>query len=388
MTGYRRLLALLLLVFAAPCLAQDAADPAVAEDPPPPPPPPQALYDFEGAELSPAWSMVDAEATLAITNEPQNVASGNGALELTYQARRSMFQQVVNGAFGADAATTLTLKVKASSPTAISLGVQETNGAMYQALLCIGAGEWVTAEIPLRDLLLSKNGDDTPGATPGEINGFFLADLANLDGETGQALGFKEGEQKIWLDDVALVDTPKAPARGRVEKAGDEWTVVVDDFESDVFWGLPIRQAELAHTKGAPKAKGIRAMEITYSLGTGRWVGCVMAPPGRLDVSSARAFRMLAHTDLNARLVIVLEERSGAKYETAAKLPADGKWQEVVIPLDEFVTGGTDQKINASEISRVIALIDTFDADVRPGGKGSVVIDDTGFILTQEPPTQ
>ncbi len=372
--------------------AQDAPPPADTPGDEIAPPPLLARYDFEDAEVGPAWSAVDAEATLAIASDPGDVASGKGALELTYQARRGAYQQLTSNAFGSDSAGALALKIKASSPTSLSLGLQEANGAMYQGLLSIGAGGWVSVEIPLRDLLLSKNGDDEPGATPGQISGFFLADLANLPGETGQALGFKEGEQKIWVDDVALIDDPKTPPRGRVEELGDEWVTIVDGFETDVMWALPIRQAKFTHTKGAPKAKGTRAMEITYALNQGRWVGCVLAPPGRLDLSAATKFRMLAHTDLNARLVVVVEERGGTKYETATKLPTDGKWQEVILPLDEFLADAgaadQDQKVTPSEIHRVIVLIDTFDADVKPGGKGSIVIDDVGLVMSQAPQTE
>jgi hypothetical protein len=190
---------------------------------------------------------------------------------------------------------------------------------------------------------------------------------------------------------VGLVEDAKIRPRGHVEKLGDEWLLVLDDFEGDVFWGLPIRQAGLKFVPGAPKAPGGRGLEITYTfgLGLGRWVGYVLAPPGRFDLSTAHQFFMWAKADLNARLVMVLEERDGTKYDTAAKVPPDGKWHPVLVPFDVFApsdpAADENGQLDAGQIDRVIILVDTFDADAHPGGYGSISVDDVGLVVPAAP---
>jgi hypothetical protein len=365
---------------------QDAV-PATA----PAPPPPVALFDFESDALLPLWAAADPAATLAITADPVNVAEGKGALEFTYEARPGVFQQISTGALGAASANCLTMRLKATSPTSLSVGVAEQNGARYQGLLWIDADEWTDVSVPLGDLILAQDAqDDDAQLDPDEVSGFFLADLANLPGEVGQALGRKEGAQRIWLDSVGLTTTPQPRSRARVEPQEGGRLVVLDDFESPVLWGLPVRRAGLQRVPGAPKAAGQRALEISYTLGAGRWVGYVLAPPGQLDLSGATQLSLWAKTDLNARLVFALEERDGTKYDTAVKVPPDGKWHPVLAPFEAFApfdpAADENGVLDAQQIHRAIILIDTFDADVRPGGLGSVAIDDLGLIVPAAPP--
>lgn len=352
-----------------------------------------SLFDFESEALLPSWVAADGAATLSITHDPANIATGAGALEFAYNARPGVFQQISTGSFAAATGNCLSLRLKASSPTSISLGVAERGGAQYQGLLWIGPDKWVTIRTPLSDLFLAQDSVDDDGRLDvDQISGFFLADLSNLPGEMGQALGRKDGEQRVWLDDLALTDEPRPQPRGHVEKTGEEWFLVLDDFEAGVLWGLPVRRAGLKIVEGAPKTVGQSALEISYTLGVGRWVGYVLPPPRRFDLSTAHEFRMAAKTDLNARLVIVLEERDGSKYDTAAKVPPDGKWHPVAIPLDAFApsdpAADENGQLDAAQIHRVIILVDTFDADVRPGGIGSVAVDDVGVIATTPPPEE
>jgi hypothetical protein len=351
-----------------------------------------SVFDFEADTVPSSWRAADAAATLSITREKPNVAVGEGALEFAYEARPGVFQQISTSGFGGGSPNTLSLRVKAASPTSISLGVAEQDGAQYQGLLWVDAGKWVDVRAALSDLILAQDSLDDDGRLDADqVVGFSLADLANLPGEVGQALGRKQGDQRIWLDNVGLVDDAKIRPRGRVEKLGDEWLLVLDDFEGDVFWGLPIRQAGLKFVPGAPKAPGGRGLEITYTfgLGLGRWVGYVLAPPGRFDLSTAHEFSMWAKADLNARLVIVLEERDGTKYDTAAKVPPDGKWHPVLVPFDVFAASdpAADEngQLDAAQIDRVIILVDTFDADAHPGGYGSVSVDDVGLVVSAAP---
>ena len=242
-----------------------AEEPAGDEAEPVEEPPPVSQVGFESDELDDRWSATDAEAVLALTQEKAHVANGRGALEFAYSARQGAFEQITFTGLGAEAANALALKVKATSPTSISLGVEEQNGAMYQALLWMGPGEWVEVNAWLDELILAENSADENGTLDADqVRGFFLADLVNLPGEAGRALGLKSSDERLWLDDLELVRQGKTKRRSRVERLGDRWLLVVDGFEDDVLWGLPIREAGLKFVGGAPNAQGRQALEMTY----------------------------------------------------------------------------------------------------------------------------
>jgi hypothetical protein len=390
------LIVLAMLILHAHAVSQDEppgqtpAEPAADEAAEPVERPGVSKADFEADEIDDRWSARDDQATLAITREPAHVASGRGALEFVYSPRQGVFEQIGFGGLAVDGGDTLSVKVKATSPASVSLGIEEQNGAMYQGLLWIDAGKWVTVETRLDELILAETSTDDNGRPDADqIRGFFLADLANLPGETGRALGLKEGEQRLWLDDLEVSSKPKARSRSRVERLGDEWLLVVDGFEDDVPWVLPIREAGLKLVNGAPKAAGRRALEMTYSLGKGRWVGFVSAPPGRLDLAAGTEFHMWAKTALSARLVVVLEERDLSKYETAAKVDPDDKWHSIRIPLQDFLIDDDapdeNDQLDIGQVHRLIVLVDTFDADVTPAGTGAVALDDIGIVMPTRP---
>ncbi len=367
------------------CIGLGALPGAADENPPAPAEARRDAFDFEGGVLDAVWSALDPQAKLTITAEAGNVASGKGALEFAYPARPGVFEQMGVSGLKVERGNCLSFKLKAAAPTSVSLGVQERGGATYQGLLYLPAGKWVPVRSRLDDLILAEGVTDANGRLdPAEIAGLSLADLANLPGEAGRALGWKEGEQRLWLDDLAFSEDPKAPSRGRVEKLGDEWLTVVEGFESDALWVLPIRQAGLRLVEGAPKAAGRQALEVTYSLAKGRWVGFVTAPPGRLDVSHATKVHLWIRAALNARLVVVLEERDGTKYETSFKTLPDDKWHEATLSLEGFLVdddaADENARLDPDQVHRVIILVDTFDADVKANGSGTVILDDLGFI--------
>jgi len=360
------------------------------EQPPAPQKAKAPAFDFEGDALDPSWWALDPQAKLSITTEAANVASGRGGLEFLYPAREGVFEQMGVSGLTVERANCLTLKLKLASATSISVGVQERSGAVYQGLLWAPPGKWVSVRSRLDDLILAEGSTDASGRLdPAEVTTVSLADLANLPGETGRALGWKEGEQRLWVDDLALADDPQAPSRGRVEKLGDEWLAVVEGFESDAWWVLPIRQAGLKPVEGAPKAAGRQALEFTYALSKGRWVGFVTAPPGWMSLAGATKFHLWFRGPLGARLVVVLEERDGTKYEASLKVPPDDKWHQAIVPLSDFLVGdeaaGQNAPLDPGQVHRVIILVDTFDADVKANGTGTVAVDDLGMILPAPP---
>ena len=97
-----------------------------------------------------------------------------------------------------------------------------------------------------------------------------------------------------------------------------------------------------------------------------------------LDLSHSNEFCLSLIAAQEARLVAVLEERDGSKYETNVALdPADG-WHVVALPIADFTLDPKTQDENAQldpdQIRVVILVVDTFNASVDEQGQGSYTV--------------
>jgi len=138
---------------------------------------------------------------------------------------------------------------------------------------------------------------------------------------------------------------------------------------------LPIGAPEMTVVPGA--RAGDRALKVGYRLGGHRWVGLVHAV-GYLDLAGASEFCFTLNAAQRARLVAVLEERDGAKYETNLELdPAQG-WHVAALPLADFTldpkTEDENGQLDLDQIRVVILVIDTFNASVDAEGQGSYTV--------------
>ena len=113
-------------------------------------------------------------------------------------------------------------------------------------------------------------------------------------------------------------------------------------------------------------------------------------------------------TEWGAGLGFDLNDQSAVSGVAAAKGPFDGSGAsgitfkakgntyirvalpvQAVIPLADFVlddaTTDENGQLDAAQVHRVIILVDTFDADVKANGTGTVALDDIGFIAPTAP---
>ncbi len=248
------------------------------------------------------------------------------------------------------------------------------------------------AEMQLMDISDDENGQ----LDVDQITEIGIQDLANLGGELERALGWKVGEQKMWLDDVMIDDRR---IDGRVAAEGDQ--IILDGFDTESMWALPIRAATLEKAAGAPGAIGGGALRVGYRLGGGRYVGFVMGID-TADLTGMNAVSLHIRSETAARVVVVLEERDGSKYETAIRPTGDNEWQEVDLPLDLMMltddTLDENNQLDLDQLRVLIVVVDTFDADVNDQGDGAVYVDDIAanlgapvvapIAVTEGPPEQ
>ncbi|MBM3475074.1 MAG: hypothetical protein FJX75_17570 [Armatimonadetes bacterium] len=287
--------------------------------------PANARFDFETPQQAAVWSALDPEAVIDLAIDEGVARRGRGCLRVSYMARETAFEQISAQPLDIEAATTLSFWVKADLPTNLSFGVVERGGAFYQQFAWLTANEWTHLCVPLTSLILSQDTQDASGKLePERIAEIRLADLANLPGVLGDALGRKAGVHRLCLDDVAISDGP-APAVGAQG-------LVAEDFERDPIYVLAIGDALLARVpEGEGQALGVLCEERTQ-----RWVGFVMAV-GQLDLEAATTLSLRLKASQPMVLSVQLEEWDNSKYSHRVGLdPVDG-WVQKTIPLDSLL---------------------------------------------------
>jgi hypothetical protein len=332
-----------------------------------------ANFDFEGEEVGPYWFNTAQDGAVTITRQPADVREGQGALEFRYMPSEGAFALIGATPVKPEGpAKSLKFSFKTDEVSAILYGVNEEDGSSYQGYCYTPGGEWHDVLVDLEELILSEDTEDENGKLdPEQISTVIVADLCNLPGEVGRALGIKRGVQRMLLDNVKLTDRP-APKRSSRTADG---TTIVDDFDANLVTALPIGAPDMATVPGA--RAGDRALRVGYRLGGHRWVGFVHAA-GYLGLAGASHFCFSLNAAQRARLVAVLEERDGSKYETNLELdPAKG-WHEVVLPVAQFVldpkTEDENGQVDLEQIRVIILVIDTFNASVDAEGQGSYTV--------------
>jgi len=377
------------VAFLAPLTALWAQDEAPKEKPrfffeggkPPTPPaeaPPAAAVPMPAAAAAlglgfedeadlAAWQALDAEAIIDLDTEEGAAHTGQGCLRMTYVAREGAFEQLTAQPLTVEEAGALSFAIKADLPTNLSFGVVERGGAYYQQFAAIPANEWTLVSVPLPSLVLAQDTPDLlPGLQPDQIIEIRLADLANLPGSLGDALGRKTGVQRLCLDDVGLAAQTEAPVAGAADPR-----LFVDGFDKETIHALAIGDALLQRVRDGEG----HALRVLAEDRTGRWKGFVAAV-GQLDLRPAEALSLRLKASEALVLNVTLEEWDSSKYSQRVALEAGDEWTEKTIPLDALVletdsddeNGQPDREqlrvvVVVAEVTRAARFPVSFDVD-------------------------
>jgi hypothetical protein len=352
--------------------------PVVPPEPEPPPPPPPAAPDFDfEAGVAANWGATVGEATIQLTQLRDNVAGGTGALECLY----TPFCIISAGNLAPQpGAQSVRFSLKTMEPTNVVYGVQEADGSTYQSFCHVPGAAWQHIALNLGDLILAQDSNDENGQLDvDQINAVLVGDLANLPGEVGEALGQKMGQQTLWLDNVKLSPDPVAP---RATVPGGPAQLTVYGFDRPQVDCLAIGGAQLSAGPAGGAQGG--ALQLTYSLGAGRWVGLVTGV-GQLQLAGTTGARVRVRAPQATSLVVVLEERDGTKYEMRLELPGGEQWEELTFPMQNFILDDDSQDENGAldlpEVRVVIVLCDMLTSGVDVLGRGALAIDQIAFQM-------
>ncbi|MGQ9730390.1 MAG: hypothetical protein ACUVX8_03880 [Candidatus Zipacnadales bacterium] len=294
-------------------------------------------FDFEEAAQLANWQALDREAILEIADQPGVAHGGNACLQMTYLAREGVFEQLSVTRLTAVRGQTLSFWIKTDLPTNLSFGVVENTGAFYQQFAVIPPNEWTHICVPFASLILAQDSrDDTGRLEVPTITELRFADLANLPGALGDALGHKAGVQHLLLDDIALLDEPAPPVGGEGAPL-----LLADGFERDTIYALFIGEAQLRRTQGAVG----QALEVVCTDRVQRWMGFVMAV-GHLGLAEARAMSLQLTASAPIMVNITLEEWDGSKYSQRLRIGPEGGWTAKHLVLGELLLEGDSEDEN------------------------------------------
>ena len=334
-------------------------------------PAPVSRFDFEQAEPAACWTSTAHEAVLAIAHEPDLVRSGTGALQLTWTPLDGRLAFLELGPVAlAGRPRSLSLSIRMSEASPLMYAVREGDGSEYQGYVYMPGGRWHDLAVDLDELMLSEVSQDENGRLDvGQINAIVVADISNLPGEAGKSLGIKQGEQQMWLDDVAIGER-LAPHRST---RGPEGEMIIDDFDLDPVRCLPIGAPRLELAAG-PEAGDPSALRIGYDQEGYRWAGFVAAV-GYLNLANCAQLGLRVKAECEAPLTVVLEERDGSKYVTRHRLDPEAGWYDVALEFAHFkldeATEDENDRLDLDQLRVVIPVVDTRRAQVGEGGGGA-----------------
>jgi hypothetical protein len=329
------------------------------------------LFGFEQDGDLAAWTGLDAQAVIDRCMDAGAAYEGEGCLRVTYQPRDAAFEQFSAQPLTVATAAGLSFAIRTDLPTNLSFGVVERGGAFYQQFAAIPADEWTVVSLPLSALVLAQDSQDlTPGLQPDSIVEIRMADLANLPGALGDALGRKVGVHQLFLDNVTFSAEAPVSAAG----AGDP-RLFVDGFEADTVHALAIGEALLSRV---PDGEG-HALQVLAEERGARWKGFVVAI-GQLDLRPAQALSLRLRAADELILNVTLEERDGSKYSQRLGLEAGEAWIGREIPVDALVLE-TDSDDENGRLDRDQLRVLVINADMARAARfpASFQVDDLQF---------
>jgi len=331
-------------------------------------------FDFEQAEPAACWRSTAHEAVLSIVHEADLVRNGAGALQLTWTALDGQLAFLELGPVAlAGRPRSLSLSIRMSEASPLMYAVRESDGSEYQGYMYTPGGRWHDLAVDLDELMLSEVSEDENGRLDvGQISAIVVADISNLPGEAGKSLGIKQGEQRMWLDDVTISER-LAPHRSR---RGPEGEIIIDDFDLDPLRCLPIGGPNLELTTG-PDGEDPSALRVGYDQQGYRWAGFVAAV-GYLDLADCTQIGLRVKAECAAPLTVVLEERDGSKYAVRQRLDPEAGWHDLAVDFTQFkldpATRDENDQLDLDQLRVVIPVVNTRMAQVGDGGSGAWLV--------------
>lgn len=274
-----------------------------------------------------------------VTKAAGEFKTGTGALKVKYTIEKGHFSVLSLPVAEGKLAKMEQVKfwLRTDHDTVFIVSLMEKEGGRYNASFWSPKNVWQEIELFPADFLLGT--EETDPKDPNnrldtdKIEKIQLLDMANLfiqaEDQNNALFKVEGGPRVFWMDDFqALTGLP-------VSTSPKEKGVVIDDFKRDFLVWLPVGAGSptIALDKSGKPLEG-RALRAEYTSEPGKF-SAVMRPSSKnLAGNKTLAFDIAA--DKGTKLLIVLEEKEGGRYNAVIEVEGEKKAQKKNVKFDDF----------------------------------------------------
>jgi hypothetical protein len=357
----------------------------------------KVIDDFEHG-LNPEWVTLkvtaekglelENESRLAVTQDAQQVKSGQGTLSYFYQvAPKAVRGLSLPRDMDLTGMKSVHFWAKCNTSTAMLFALDQKSGSNYQAGFYCPAGQWQEVTLNLDELLVDDVTKDIAGGLQlNQVKGIHFGDLATLFANFVTGL---EGQRVLWLDDISFSPRPATFTTG-YQRGSNSANYVVDNFASPVIrWapltinihgGLSLFDAPLQ----IEPADGGKAAALRYSYKREQnQLHAVLRNLDKVNMGIPTQLNLRLNTTVDGTFMVILEENGGARYEQMVQLHAADNWKSLVLPLGGFTLAGDSKDDNGKLDTDKIKTLSVVDISaLLPTENGNAIAQENTLRLS------
>lgn len=300
------------------------------------------------------WMGFGPHFHIGTTNEAGKFKSGMSALAFNYRFEvvatnpgelpiDAIVRPIPNGQLAKMRSLSFWAKSDINAPLTVAL--TEKEGGRYTAVTWIPKNQWVHVVLLPEDFALA-DGKDDPKDPDGKLDmdqvenisllnmWEFLPIAAKTNPASVALFPAQTGEHTLWLDDftassvTAPFDSPE-PLHPETDKNG----IWIDGLRRDALNWLPLGSTEMQLDKSAPTKS--RAIRLDYSQEMGK-VSALVHDLHNLNLTKYDHLEFDIAGSKPAKLVVSLEERGGARYNTVIDLAGGNATSRKALYFSDF----------------------------------------------------
>lgn len=327
---------------------------------------------------SAGWMGYGPHARVGTTNESSKVKSGKSALAFNYRIDNggaaadpgqlpldALVRSVPDGQLAKARALSFWARTDANTPLALTL-TEKNGGGHYMAVIFLAKNQWQHVVVTAEDFYLT-DGKDDPKDPDGKLDMDQIESVTLLNLYSYLALSVKDnpgnaalfpaqnGEHSLWLDDFTALTTPPTPDRPEPALPEEKSGLWLESLRRDTPAWLPLGNVDMKLDAGAP-TKG-RALRLDYTQEKGK-IAAIVHDLHNFNLARCNQFQFDIASIKATKIILVLEEKGGAKYNAIVDVPADSAPAHKAVFFANFTLSDdsppdTDGKLDIDQVKNI-----------------------------------
>jgi hypothetical protein len=328
--------------------------------------------------------LAEPKATLDITDLPENVKSGIGALQFAYEAEKGVIRAAVLGQPNLAGMRSLRFWIKSSATTPVLVQLREEDESEYMVMTLLPERKWQRVVVNLADFWLDEDSvDENNQLDADQVAAIVLADVAPFlamlaDAEPGLAGLFpvQLGPRELFLDDLEFSPEPVPELHPRRETA-EGTQVTIDTFDSGMLLALPFGGA----TADIVEAEGDSYLQIQCEAQP--FAGVITPAVQGLPLDGLQRITFRIKCTADCVLAVSLEERDDSRYSATLVMKGSEEWQTVNVAAEQFALDDDSEDENGQLDAGVVKNLTIADISGMIGLKAprTLLLDDIVALL-------